>query len=213
MYYDIAIAIFAVYGILAIHELGHLVVARAFGIRTFGLTLGVGPKLVGFRCPLGVHWTIAALPIGSSCKLSAVAGAGPDNVQTAPAGRALADTSIGERAAIYAAGPVMNICVAVGLIGARSWSNGEFSLSWIERAEATTIALIAGISILIGLFNLLPILPLDGGVLALLALEARRGKPLSRRSESHFRTVGQGLITAASVSIAILFALRYWHLI
>ncbi len=114
---------------------------------------------------------------------------------------------------IYAAGPVFNLGLAAMLLSAASWSTGDFSLSWALNADAAAIILIAGTSTLIGLFNLLPIPPLDGGRLALLILEAYRGDPLGDSSTARLQRIGSGLIAAASAVLIGSFALHYWHLI
>ena len=56
------------------------------------------------------------------------------------------------------------------------------------------IALMATISLSLGMLNLLPIPVLDGGLLVFLAIEAVRKKPLSRRVMEVSQTVGAGLL-------------------
>ncbi|MCG6203050.1 site-2 protease family protein [Rhodopseudomonas sp. HC1] len=208
MYSDIAFSLGAIYGLLLIHELGHLAAARAVGLRVHRLTLGVGPQLFGFHGPAGLYCTIALLPIGSACVLGD-SGAVPRR----SANQTSAATSIGKRAIIYAAGPVCNLGLAAVLVLGASWTHDDFSLSWALQADAAAITLIAGTSLLIGLFNLLPIPPLDGGWLALLVLEACRGAPLDSSSAARLQRVGSGLIAGASVLLIGSFALRYWHLL
>lgn len=133
------------------------------------------------------------------------------SVSRRSANRTLAGTSIGERAAIYAAGPILNLGLAAVLLVPASWTDEDFSLSWALNADAAPIALIAGTSMLIGLFNLLPIPPLDGGHLALLMLEAFRGGPLERSSAARLQRIGSGLIVGTSLVLIGCFASRWWR--
>lgn len=53
---------------MLIHELGHLLAARACGVPASELGLGWGPKLFGFRAG-GVLFKLHALPIGAYVRL------------------------------------------------------------------------------------------------------------------------------------------------
>lgn len=52
------------------------------------------------------------------------------------------------------------------------------------------LSFMALISVNLGIMNLFPILPLDGGQLILLAMEAIRGKPLSEKIQLRFQQIG-----------------------
>jgi membrane-associated protease RseP (regulator of RpoE activity) len=57
---------------MIIHELGHLLAARACRIAASEVGLGMGPKLAGFR--LGsIHFNLRAIPIGSFVMLDGTA--------------------------------------------------------------------------------------------------------------------------------------------
>ena len=56
------------------------------------------------------------------------------------------------------------------------------------------LGFMALISVNLGVMNLFPILPLDGGQLVLLASEAIRGKPLSRRVQLTYQQIGMVLV-------------------
>lgn len=54
---------------IALHELGHLVAARFFGISVSAFSIGFGPKLFGFRTSRGgqkgeIDWQVRLLPLG-----------------------------------------------------------------------------------------------------------------------------------------------------
>jgi membrane-associated protease RseP (regulator of RpoE activity) len=57
---------------MIIHELGHLLAARACGVAASELGLGMGPRLAGFR--LGsIRFNLRALPVGSFVMLDGTA--------------------------------------------------------------------------------------------------------------------------------------------
>lgn len=62
------LALLALGLLLAVHELGHLVAARLFGLRVPRFSLGFGPPLLSFRL-LGTEYVIAAIPIGASATI------------------------------------------------------------------------------------------------------------------------------------------------
>ncbi len=64
--WQIIIAIL-VFGLLVlVHELGHFATAKATGIRVNGFSIGLGPRLVGFK--LGeTDFSLRLLPVGGAC--------------------------------------------------------------------------------------------------------------------------------------------------
>ena len=52
--------------IVVSHEFGHFIVAKLNGVRVREFTVGMGPKLVGFRRN-GTDYVLRALPIGGAC--------------------------------------------------------------------------------------------------------------------------------------------------
>ncbi len=53
---------------MLVHELGHLVAARAVGVEVEAFSIGWGPKVAGFTRG-GTNWRVSALPIGGYCKM------------------------------------------------------------------------------------------------------------------------------------------------
>jgi regulator of sigma E protease len=62
------LALLALGLLLAVHELGHLMAARLFGVRVPRFSLGFGPPLLSFRL-WGTQYVVAAIPIGASATL------------------------------------------------------------------------------------------------------------------------------------------------
>jgi regulator of sigma E protease len=75
------LALLALGLLLAVHELGHLVAARLFGLKVPRFSLGFGPPLLSFRL-LGTEYVIAAIPIGASATIH---GANPHTPGLDPA--------------------------------------------------------------------------------------------------------------------------------
>ncbi|MFW5660653.1 MAG: M50 family metallopeptidase, partial [Oceanicaulis sp.] len=120
--------------VVVIHELGHYWAGRLFGVHAEVFSIGMGPGLFGWTDRLGTRWTVAALPLGGYVRFR-----GDENAASAPDREALArlrrdhqapDTvfhfkPVWQRAAIVAAGPVMNFVLAVLLFGVLGVMRGE----------------------------------------------------------------------------------------
>ena len=71
MFSIVSVIIFAALALI-VHELGHLLAARYFGVAASELGLGMGPRLAGFR--LGsIRFNLRAIPIGSFVMLDGTA--------------------------------------------------------------------------------------------------------------------------------------------
>jgi regulator of sigma E protease len=100
-----------------VHEFGHYFVARWNGVRVEVFSIGFGPELFGRRDRAGTRWKFSAVPLGGYIKMlgdSNVASA-PSSAPLDPAEREVAFNykSLGQRAAIVAAGPAANFALAV----------------------------------------------------------------------------------------------------
>lgn len=69
-------AVLILAGIVAFHELGHFVAARAQGIHVSKFSVGFGPKLLSFK-PNEVEYSLRALPLGGFVAF-------PDNDEDCP---------------------------------------------------------------------------------------------------------------------------------
>jgi regulator of sigma E protease len=117
------IATLGVLGVLIlVHELGHYLAARAFDIHVSRFSIGLGPRLVGFRRG-ETEFRISALPLGGYVKLAGLkemeALEGRDDPEQAvdPA-RMFEAKPAGVRAVVLAAGVAMNALLAVVLFAA-----------------------------------------------------------------------------------------------
>jgi regulator of sigma E protease len=108
---NIGVAIVVLGIIIVIHELGHFLVAKFFKIKVETFSVGFGPRLFGFRKG-ETDYRISAFPLGGYVKM---AGETPMDTLTGEAYEFLSKPKW-QRFLVAAAGPAMNIILAIGLI-------------------------------------------------------------------------------------------------
>jgi len=111
---DFSIKMLAFLGGLAalifVHELGHFLIARRFGVLVEKFSLGFGPKLVGFKSG-GTEFLVAAIPLGGYVKMR---GEDPGEELTDTTG-SFSEAPVLHRIAIAFGGPLFNILFAVAI--------------------------------------------------------------------------------------------------
>lgn len=106
-----------VFGLLIfIHELGHFLAARAAGVRVHEFALGFGPVLVAWRRG-PTRYSVRALPLGGFVRMAGMHPGEEDLAEVPPRQRFL-NQALGWRTAIIAAGPAMNLVLALVLFAA-----------------------------------------------------------------------------------------------
>lgn len=108
---NIGVAMIVLGIIIVIHELGHFLVAKFFKIKVETFSVGFGPRLIGFRKG-ETDYRISAFPLGGYVKM---AGETPMDSITGEAYEFLSKPKW-QRFLVAAAGPAMNIILAIGLI-------------------------------------------------------------------------------------------------
>lgn len=102
--YDL-VSVVVVFGLLiALHELGHFILARVNGVRVLEYSIGFGPKLWS-RDGKATTYSLRAIPLGGFVRL-----AGIDDEATGPA--SFNAKSVWRRVTIIAAGAVTNLILA-----------------------------------------------------------------------------------------------------
>ena len=96
--------------LIFIHEFGHFIVAKGFGIKVLRFSLGFGPKIVG-KTIGETEYCLASVPLGGYVK---ILGQDPEEeIDPSEADRAFSQKSVWIRMAVVVAGPLFNLLLAV----------------------------------------------------------------------------------------------------
>lgn len=118
--------------LVTIHELGHYLVGRWFGVKAEAFSVGFGKEIAGRTDKHGTRWKLSVLPLGGYVQFK-----GDMNPASIPDAGAMDDLSAEEkdgnfhhaalwkRALIVAAGPVTNLLVAVLIFAAFNYTFGK----------------------------------------------------------------------------------------
>src|SRR6185369_11840389 len=111
---SILFAIIALGALIFIHELGHFIFAKTFGVGVEKFSLGFGPKVLGKKVG-ETEYLLSALPLGGYVKM--VGEGEPEDAELAEVdkSRSFAEKKPLQRIAIVAAGPVFNLLFALVL--------------------------------------------------------------------------------------------------
>ena len=108
--------------LVTIHELGHYLVGRWFGVHAEAFSIGFGKEIWGFTDKRGTRWKVSALPLGGYVQFK-----GDMNPASIPDAEAVAQASAEERAGsfhhaslwkralIVFAGPATNILLTLAI--------------------------------------------------------------------------------------------------
>ena len=99
--------------LIFVHELGHFLFAKLFGVRVLKFSLGFGPRIGGKKIG-DTDYVISAIPLGGFVKMY---GENPDEKEMSSEDKdaSFAHKSVLQRFAIVLAGPVFNLLFAVFL--------------------------------------------------------------------------------------------------
>jgi len=114
-----------------LHELGHYLAGRWFGVKAEEFSIGFGREVAGFTDKRGTRWKFGWLPLGGYVRF-----AGDMNPASQPSpewlslpARERAQTfqakPLWQRAIIVAAGPIANFLVAIAILAAFAFAFGQ----------------------------------------------------------------------------------------
>lgn len=116
--------------LIFLHEMGHYLAGRWFGVKIDAFSIGFGNELFGWTDKRGTRWKFSALPLGGYVKfagdLNPASQPDPAWLELPPEERALTLQSrpVWQRAIVVAAGPVTNFVVAIVILAAFAMTYG-----------------------------------------------------------------------------------------
>jgi regulator of sigma E protease len=146
--------------LVTVHEFGHYLVGRLFGVGVEVFSVGFGKELAGFTDRRGTRWRLSALPLGGYCQFK-----GDMNPASIPDADAIAAMSPAERdgsfhhaplwqrSLIVLAGPLTNLIVAVAIFAAFFMAIGKpvqvdpAETNVVQRFAAGSVAEAAGVRV------------------------------------------------------------------
>lgn len=135
-----------------IHEMGHYLAGRLFGIKADAFSIGFGREIAGFTDTRGTRWKIGWLPLGGYVKF-----AGDMNPASQPSAewlslpaeervRTFQAKPVWQRAIVVAAGPVVNFIVAILILGGFALAYGDVRMpAVVGTIEPNSAAAAAGL--------------------------------------------------------------------
>lgn len=118
--------------LVTIHELGHYLVGRLFGVKAEAFSVGFGKELTGYTDKRGTRWKLSLLPLGGYVQfkgdMDPASIPHPDELAKMPAaerGDSFHFKPLWQRALIVFAGPATNILVAVAIFAAFFMAYGK----------------------------------------------------------------------------------------
>ncbi len=138
--------------LVTVHEFGHYLMGRLFGVGVEAFSVGFGKELVGFTDRRGTRWKLSALPLGGYCQFKG--DMNPASIPDAAALQAMTPAQrdgsfhhapLWQRALIVVAGPVTNLLVAVAIFAAFFIAFGK--PMQVDPADSTVVRNFAAASV------------------------------------------------------------------
>lgn len=137
--------------LVTLHELGHYLVGRIFGVKADSFSVGFGKELAGHTDKRGTRWKLSALPLGGYVQF-----AGDMNPASQPSAEWLAlpphereqcfqAKPLWQRSLIVLAGPLTNFLIAIAILASFNFAYGkEFTRPVVEQVVEGSAAAGAG---------------------------------------------------------------------
>ena len=123
--------VLAIGPLIFLHEMGHYLAGRLFGVKAEEFSIGFGRELFGWNDRRGTRWKVSLLPLGGYVRFAGDMGV---SSRTDPAwialpaeerARTFPAKPLWQRAIIVAAGPVTNFLIAIAILSGFAMAFGE----------------------------------------------------------------------------------------
>ena len=118
--------------LVLIHELGHYLVGRFFGVKAEAFSIGFGKEIAGWTDRRGTRWKLSVLPLGGYVQFAGDMNAASmpdanaaDGLTPAERAQLFQSKPLWQRALIVAAGPVTNLVFAIAIFAAFNLAYGK----------------------------------------------------------------------------------------
>lgn len=108
--------------VVAVHEWGHYIAAKMFGVRVLRFSVGFGKPLFSWTDKAGTEWALAPIPLGGYVRMLDEESA---KEKGADASETMEAQPNWRRFIIYAAGPLANFLLAAAIFAGVLYVNGE----------------------------------------------------------------------------------------
>ena len=113
--------------LVTLHELGHYLVGRWFGVKAEAFSIGFGKELWGRTDRRGTRWKVAAIPLGGYVQFKGdMNPASIPDPDAPPEDDTFQSKSLWQRALIVFAGPATNLLITVAIFAAFNLAYGKF---------------------------------------------------------------------------------------
>ena len=127
--------------LVGLHELGHLLTAKLFGMRVEKFSIGFPPKIAGFKWG-DTEYSIGAIPLGGFVKISGMVDESMDTAQLAsePQPWEFRAKPAWQRLIVMLGGVIVNVITGIIIFVTLVYSNGETYFSRDQVIENGIVA-------------------------------------------------------------------------
>jgi regulator of sigma E protease len=125
--------------IILVHEWGHFIAARFFGVRVDVFSIGFGPRLFGIKRG-ATDWRVSALPLGGYVRMAGQDITEIDSGEAKPTGAPdeLMSKKRWQRAVISFAGPAVNLIFPILLLAGYYIISGQPHAAYLDTPAVIT---------------------------------------------------------------------------
>ncbi|MEZ4774516.1 MAG: RIP metalloprotease RseP [Bacteroidia bacterium] len=119
--------------LVTIHELGHFLSAKAFGMRVEAFSIGFPPKIFSFTKG-DTEYQIGAVPLGGYVKISGIIDESLDtnHINEQPKSYEFRSKPVWQRLIVMTGGVIMNVILGIFIFSMMKWQFGEEKLPMSE---------------------------------------------------------------------------------